>query len=230
MNKNIVLIPARSGSKRIKNKNLKVCGGKPLIYWTLKAAQNAKNINEIYVSTDSNKIANFCKKEGAIIPFIRPRKLSNSKTEMLDVLKHFNQYLIESNIKCDSITLLQPTSPLRKPSDIDRCINIYYEVKPDSVVTVCSLKDIVKPKTIMYPKEKSKLASNLFTELALKNKELNKKLFFRNGPAIIVIRPSNLSKNTIFGKKISYSMMPIERSVDIDIDYDFFLANLLLSR
>lgn len=79
-----VLICARGGSKGLKNKNIKFFAGKPLIYWTISLAKKLKEVDEIFVSTDSNKIANISKKYGAKVPFMRPKKLaSDSSSEWL---------------------------------------------------------------------------------------------------------------------------------------------------
>ena len=227
--KNIVLIPARSGSQRIKNKNFKICGGKPLIYWTLNAAKKSKKVDQIYVSTDSKKISNYCQKEGALIPYLRPPRLSNSKTLMIDVIKHFYSFILKNNIQCNSLILLQPTSPLRKSEDIDNCLKIYNKLKPNSVVSVCKLNQTVKLNTIMYKKNNFNFVKNFLSDSEIKKKSGKNELLYRNGPAVVVLNPVNLSKNSLFGKKISYYEMPIERSVDIDVDYDFRIADLLLS-
>ena len=84
----IAVIPARSKSKRIKNKNLKLIGGKPIIAWTIEAAKKSKIFKKIIVSTDCIKIANVAKKYGAEIPFLRPKNLSDDQTNIKDVMIH----------------------------------------------------------------------------------------------------------------------------------------------
>lgn len=131
------VIPARSGSKGIKNKNLRRVMDKPLIYYTIKEALNYKEIYKTIVSTDSLEIAETAKKYGAEVPFIRPKKLAKDNTPMLEVLKHA---LIECeclySLKIDGIVLLDPTSPLRRKDDIEAMINIYLKKKPDLIIAV----------------------------------------------------------------------------------------------
>ena len=86
---NIAVIPARSGSKRIKNKNIKSFRKKPIIYWSIRAARKSKIFKKIYVSTDSKKIANVAKRFGAEVPFLRSRKLSNDKAGTSAVIRDF---------------------------------------------------------------------------------------------------------------------------------------------
>ena len=85
--KRLLVIPARSGSKRIKNKNIKLFNGKPIISYPIQAAIKSKLFNKIHVSTDSVKIANICKKLGIPDEFLRPKKLSGDKVTLFDVMK-----------------------------------------------------------------------------------------------------------------------------------------------
>ncbi len=131
------VIPAREGSKGIKNKNLKEILNKPLIYYTIKEALCYDKIFKTIVTTDSEKIAEFSKKYGAEVPFIRPKKLARDNTPMLEVLKHT---LLKCehiySLKINGVVLLDPTSPLRKKNNINEMINIFKEKQPDLVVEV----------------------------------------------------------------------------------------------
>ena len=82
------LIPARSGSKRIKNKNIYELNGKPLIQYTIEAAKNSKLLDDVIVSTDSKRIAEIANNFNINVPFLRPKKLSGDKIEMIEVIKH----------------------------------------------------------------------------------------------------------------------------------------------
>ena len=94
----IAIIPARAGSKRIKNKNIKKFNNKPIIYWSIKAAINSKIFDEVIVSTDSMKIKNIAEKYGAKVPFKRPKKLSGDFTSTRDVIKHAINFLRKQNL------------------------------------------------------------------------------------------------------------------------------------
>ena len=111
----LAVIPARSGSKRVKNKNIKSLGGKPLIAHTILSAKKSKYINDICLTTDSIKIKKIGINHGLFVPFLRSKNLSNNSALTInvvkDAIKKFEKYC---NTKYDYILLLQPTCPFRK--------------------------------------------------------------------------------------------------------------------
>ena len=126
----LAIIPARSGSKGLPDKNIKLLCGKPLLAWSIESALDSAYIDEVVVSTDSSVYADIAKSYGANVPFLRPESLSSDTTTTFDVLEHCIQYYKESLGKnYDYIVLLEPTSPLRiknspqSLSDIDRAIH-----------------------------------------------------------------------------------------------------------
>ena len=118
--KNIAIIPARSGSKGLKDKNIRLLNGKPLLAYSVEAALESEQFDEVMVSTDSEKYAEIAKEWGANVPFLRSAELSSdtatSKDVILDVLKRY----AESGQVFDTFSLLQPTSPLRTAENICR--------------------------------------------------------------------------------------------------------------
>ena len=130
----VAIIPARGGSKRVQNKNIKELGSKPLIYYTIEEAKKSKFIDKIYVTTDSAEIAYISDSYGVSV-ISRPKHLAEDDTPTLSVLKHAIGE-IEKDIRIQAIVLLQPTSPLRKSKLIDKCIEKYISLQCDSVVTV----------------------------------------------------------------------------------------------
>ena len=124
--KNVVFIFARSGSKGLKNKNIKKFAGKPLLYWTIKQAKKIKNIDDIILSTDSAKIAKIGKKYGASVYFLRPKKLANDQSPEWLSWKHAAKFIeIKFNTKLKKIIVLPVTSPCREIRDINKCIKLY---------------------------------------------------------------------------------------------------------
>ena len=111
----LAIIPARGGSKGLPNKNIKCMNGKPLIYWTIKRAQESKYIDNIFVSTDSAAIANICVQQcNQNIDQLRPLELAQDSTSSADVIRYTIEYLESKNQTYDYMILLEPTSPLRK--------------------------------------------------------------------------------------------------------------------
>ena len=89
----VILIPARSGSKRIKNKNLKLFNNQPLIYWTIKAALESNYLDRVIVSTEDEEIAEIAKSFSAEVPFMRPASLAQDSSQSIDLVLHALQYI-----------------------------------------------------------------------------------------------------------------------------------------
>lgn len=121
----LALIPARSGSKSIKNKNIIPYKGKPLIYHSIKIALKSKLINKIIVSTDSEKYKKISVKFGAEVPFLRPKKISSDNSIDYDYILHATKYLIKNNYSPDLIVLLRPSTPNRDVNMVDKGIRYF---------------------------------------------------------------------------------------------------------
>jgi len=134
---NIAIIPARSGSKGIPNKNIIDFMGKPLIYWSILNAKSAKCIDRVIVSTDSFEIAKISKFYGAEV-LIRPTELASDETKTIDVLKFHSKEIVDFR----NLFVLQPTSPLRKKSLIDDCYLSYIKNKSTNLATGYICKQI----------------------------------------------------------------------------------------
>ena len=134
---NIVgVVFARGNSQGIKNKNLLKINKLSLVELAIKQAYGTKVIKKVYISSENKKILVKAKKQNAIVPFIRPKKLATNKSSELLSWKHFANYLIKKNKKVDFIVSIPTTSPLRKPADIKKCINLAIKGNYDVVLTV----------------------------------------------------------------------------------------------
>jgi len=218
----ICLIPARGGSKGIKLKNIKIFAGEPLIGHTIKAAINSKLIDNIYVSTDNEDIAEISLNYGVEV-IKRPKELARDETKTIEVVLDFiNKINIDSEENI--IILLQPTSPLRKTKDIDDAIKIYLENKCESVISVNKINhsplwsfNLVEG--YLKPFFKQEYLEQRRQELPI--------LFAPNG-AIYISSPKILRKYlSFFGSKIIPYIMPFENSIDIDSEEDFELAEII---
>jgi N-acylneuraminate cytidylyltransferase len=118
----IATICARGGSKGLPGKNIRDFHGKPLIVHSIEQALACPQIDAVYVSTDDSAIADIARSAGALVPFMRPADLSQDTTPKLPVLAHLLAFLTASGVKIERLVDLQPTSPLRKPSDITRAL------------------------------------------------------------------------------------------------------------
>jgi CMP-N,N'-diacetyllegionaminic acid synthase len=227
MNKKVLaIIPARAGSKGVPDKNIKDINEKPLIAWTLIEAQKSKIIDKIIVSTDSSHYASLCKNFGVDVPFIRPSNISNDKTSSEEVVIHAIKWLeTKNNYTSDYILLLQPTSPLRTLSDIDLAINIAYEKNADSVVSV---EKVIKHPHYMRRINKDGLLEN-YTNRRLTNirrQDLDE-VFVLNG-AIFLVKTEVILNGSWYGNECYPIIMPQERSIEIDSQFDFYLSDLIM--
>ena len=219
----LAIIPARGNSKRLPNKNIKPLMGKPLIAYTIDAAQKSKYITRIVVTTDNVKISQAAKEYGAEV-IKRPKIIAKDTAPVVKAIKHTVEFLKnKENYQPEIIALLQPTSPLKKPEDIDRTIKKFIDKKADSVQSFCKIKEhpyyafkILKDKAIPLDKKN-------FTK---RFQDLPK--FYRESGAVYVFKTSLLKRNTMYGKKNYAIVMPYERSIDVDSWLDFEIAKLII--
>ena len=135
--KHLAVITARSGSKGLKDKNIKLLEGKPLLVYSIEAARQSGKFDCIHVSTDSEKYAQIAREHGADVPFLRDAALATDTAGTWDVLRAVVQQYAAIGQQFDTITLLQPTSPLRDAADIKMAFEIFEEKNAQSVVSVC---------------------------------------------------------------------------------------------
>lgn len=215
------IVPARSGSKRLSNKNITDFCGKPLIAWTIEAALGSEFLNVINVSTDCQHIANIARSFGASISQLRPSHLATDTSNLFDVIRF---HLNELEKLPDYILLLQPTSPLRQTRDIDAVITLLKNY--DAVISVTK-----NPKPSSWSKVlNSDLNLAPFHKSASIKKQSQqlKQEYFINGAIYIVSTSRFLEEETFFlsSKVVGYEM-PFNRSVDIDTKLDLVIASAL---
>ncbi len=221
-NKILAIIPARKGSKRIPKKNLRKFNGKPLIYWSIKAAVESKYIDKVIVSTDSKLIKAISIKYGSDVPFIRPKKISTSSSKSSDVIIH----ALNSIKGYDYIVYLQPTSPLRNQKDIDDSIKLGIN---NNVKSLASFSNSLHhdPNIIFeFDKNKKKLKKTSFA----KSENKRSSYFVLNG-AIFLLETKWFKDNKkfIYKDTLPY-IMDQKRSVDIDNSFDFEIAEYLMKK
>mgnify|MGYP001058348664 FL=1 len=221
---NLAIIPARSGSKGIKDKNILLINKKPLLAYTIESAIKSKCFDIIFVSTDSKKYAEIAKKYGANVDFLRSKKNSLDSSKSIDCILETVGNFFKKGIYCKTVTLLQPTSPLRDENDIKNAFKIFRNKKADSVISVC---ESTHP-TFLY--NTLKKGNSLHNFIA--NKDLHKlrqdvsKEYYVNG-AIYILKPSNGYE--YYGHKSYAYLMSKKHSVDINDLFDAKFAEFLLN-
>jgi CMP-N,N'-diacetyllegionaminic acid synthase len=223
----LAIIPARSGSKGLKNKNIKKINGKPMINYTVEAALKSEIFSNVIVSTDSQEYAEIAKKDGAEVPFVRPKKISTDEATTTDVILHAISEMEKRNGRYDYFMLLQPTSPLRTAKNIKQAYSLLKEKNANAVVSVCET-------------EHNPLWSNTLDESLSLDNFINKRqdkrrqelpTYYRLNGAIYLAKVSYYMKhnNFYFNRSCAYIMNKRE-SIDVDDMIDFRLAEILMNK
>ena len=201
----LAIITARKGSKRLKKKNIKILGKKPLINWTIDFAKNINLFDDILVTTDDVEILNIAKKKNIIAPWLRPKKLSTDKASSYSAVIHALRWYEKNKKRIDCICLLQPTSPFRSKKNLNDAFKIFKQTKK-SVISV------------MKKKVKNPLSKKKY-----ENKQFN--IFMPSG-SFFLISPKELKlfKNFINHNNYLYLINNPKENIDINDLSDWKLA------
>ncbi len=210
----LCVIPARSGSKGIKNKNMVYLKGKPLIYWTIKVAKKIRYFDKIVVSTNSKKIKKFSEKNKVEVPYLRSEKLASDKTPMDDVIRDILKYYKNFNYLPYAVVILQPTSPFRQLSTINNACKIFIKKKLDSLISIEEIKHNHNPK-YLFSNKKNFLKNTLKT-LQKKKFRQSEKVYFGLDGGVIFITKTKVINKYIIGGKIGFIKVKMPESIDID--------------
>jgi CMP-N-acetylneuraminic acid synthetase len=214
----VCLIPARTNSKRLKNKNFLNFNGKSLLEWSLIFSKKVKNFDRIIFSTDNLKIFKLRKKYPDIIFLKRPKKIAKDDTPMSSVIRHAINYLKEKGENYDAVALLQPTSPLRKVSTIRKSILKFKKDSPDYLASVKKLDHVCYPNMIISKKNKKFIQRKNFDI----HKNKSEKYFHLDGGVIFIYKLP--SKNYRLNGKGAFVEVKFPESIDINDKKDLIIA------
>lgn len=223
--KRLVIIPARGGSKRIKNKNIKKLLGTPLIGYSIQAVLKSKLFDKIHISSDNKKILSFANKLGVKTDFIRPTRLSNDNTSLAPVLKYVVDEYFKMGIKYDEVWLIYATNPFVNETIIKRCSKKFIKEK--------SKKPLITVSEYNYPPEWAQYTNLQNILVPINKKKLKtrsqdlRKSFCDAG--MINIYPSSVFYKNLKNMKYTPFVLPAWESIDIDYLSDFKLAEQLMS-
>jgi len=227
------LIPARGGSKGIPRKNIKPLAGKPLLAWTVEAALASRRLDRVVVSTDDAEIAAVARACGAEVPFMRPPELARDDTPGDAVVLHAIEWLCGNGATApEYLMLLQPTCPLRETVDIDGAVDLARQRDAAAVVSVVEVSQ--HPCYARCIAADGRLTSflDLLNRGGTPRAEPTRRqdlpeVYTENG-AIFMARPSFFRQaRTFFTPETHAYVMPPERSLDIDGEWSFLLAELI---
>lgn len=225
--KNLAIIPARSGSKGLKNKNIKELNGIPLMGYSIDAAIRSREFAEVMVSTDSEIYSDVARKYGASVPFLRSNEKSNDVASSWEVvIEVLNKYK-ETGILFDTVCLLQPTSPLRDANDIVDAYKLLENHSIDSVTSVCEVEH--SPLWSMQLSED--LSLNEFNKICedIPRQKLGK--YYRLNGAIYIRKIEYLNDTIVIKNQNDIALiMDRSSSIDIDTNDDFELAEFYIKK
>ena len=222
----LAVIPARGGSKGLPGKNIKPLLGKPLIVWTIENAKESKYIDQICVSTDSPEIAAVAESAGVKVPFLRPAELAGDKSTSFEVAKHAIGFYRNLGQEFEYIVLLEPTSPIRKKTDIDEMLEKLNNssLNFDSIVSIGAtnfstslLLEIINETEFRFP---------AVTKITRRQDDTPH--FYPFGVAYISKINVLLDEKTFYPKRQTYFIIDRSQCYEIDDIYDFTCVEQIL--
>lgn len=233
----LAIIPARKGSRRVPHKNTRILGGKPLICWTFEAAKQAKTLSRIIVSTDDEKVKKLAEQQGIEVPFFpRPADISEDVDTAL-VLRHALEHLERAEGYLPSyVVTLQCTSPFRTSEDVDGCVRAIKnlrDVNGNSYDTVITVTEVQQHPEWMF-KECQRGHGRLvpYLNVNLQGDRLVSqnlpKVYYPTGAVYVNVRELITKHGRMFGWNIYGYHVPRERSIDLETEVDFVIAEALL--
>ena len=224
--RNIAIIPARSGSKGLKDKNIRMLNGKPLMAYTIEAALKSKCFDVVMVSTDSKKYARIAKEYGAEVPFLRNEETSQDKTSPWDVMKEVLEKYKELGEEFDTFALLQPTSPLRTAKDIKNAYAELAEKKANAVVSMCELECSMH---LVNTLPKSLSMKGFISQEQYNKRRQDIRPYYRFNGAIYISKVKSFMKHmNIYDDKCYAYIMDRNSSYDIDDLNDLKIVEALM--
>jgi N-acylneuraminate cytidylyltransferase/CMP-N,N'-diacetyllegionaminic acid synthase len=221
------LIPARSGSKGIPGKNIRLLKGKPLICYTIEVALTSKYLNRTIISTDSDEIAAIAREANAEVPFIRPAHLADDNIPMYDVMVHAVHEMKKIDWMPDILVLLQPTSPFRTVTHLDEAIEKFQK---SSSTCLVSVKKVKENPYWMKSLKNGYLHSFLEDEPFIHSRQSLPVIYYPNGAIFIWKTDYLLSSTQQLPKDTTPFEMDVLSSLDLDEEIDWLFAEFLLSK
>jgi len=223
-NRVLAIIPARGGSKGVPGKNVRPLGGRPLIAWTIAAAREAACIHHAVVSSDDDRVLRIAQQWGAPAIARRPAHLATDEADVMETILHLLDQVEDAY---DHVVLLQPTSPLRTAADIDAAFALYRHSGAPACVSVAPAP---KSPYRMYELDDGRRLRPLLEPREAARRQDLPPVHVLNGAIYIAGIPwLRRTRAFLTDETVAY-LMPAERSVDIDTELDFALAETILQR
>lgn len=217
---------ARGGSKGVPRKNVRMLGGKPLIAYSIQCAIACPSLGKITVSTEDDEIARISKVWGADVPFMRPVELATDTASEWDAWKHAIAWFEDRGDPFDILVSLPATSPFRDVSDVEACLARLLE-SPEADAAIAVKEAERSPFFNMVKLDEQGYASLASAGSSVKRRQDAPKIFDITTVAYAVRTKFIMNSTGLFPSKLLTITVPPERALDIDLPYDFLLAELL---
>lgn len=223
------LVTARSGSKGVPDKNIKMLNGLPLLAYRIKSVLTFADPKDVWVSTDSEGYAKIAQGYGATVPFIRPAGLATDKATSVDVTLHAMNWAESNGLHYDAVGLLQPTSPFVKPESLVRALGeLFSDSAVDSVVAVRELSH-----SNFYVQKKSRFLSTIAQKIAgravMRRQDIEPEITPCGGFYISKWEPFKENKTFYSNSTVGYIVSDLE-GLDIDEPLDWLWCEFLLEK
>jgi CMP-N,N'-diacetyllegionaminic acid synthase len=224
----LAIIPARKGSKGIKNKNLQLIGKKPIVQYALESAKDSRKLDSIVVSSDDRKILRLARALEIGIALPRPLRLALDQTPMTSVIKHvLRWYKQEFERYPENVVLLQPTSPFRTGKDIDDALRTYETRACTSLVSVCEVSQHPAECVSMEPDGTLRLLRINAAQMATRRQQY-RPFYFVDGSIYVFDVSRFLATGAVLDSSSHIHIQPKSHSIDIDDTYTLSLARAMV--
>lgn len=224
----LALVTARGGSKGLPGKNLRPLLGKPLIAWSIEHGLASRYVDDVVVSTDDEGIASAARAHGAQLPFMRPAELASDTATSVDVILHAVDTLAGEGRRYDLLVLLEPTSPLREPADIDRALEtLLANPQAESIVGVAKVES--GHPAFLLRRDGDFLAPYSQQEFGAKRRQDISELFFLEGTVYVSWVESLRRRRGFYHERTLPHIVPKYKSFEIDDITDFVVVEALMA-
>jgi CMP-N,N'-diacetyllegionaminic acid synthase len=222
------IVTARGGSKGIPHKNIVPLLGKPLLAYTAETALAAKHLTRLVLSTDDEEIARVGFSCGLDVPFMRPQQLARDETPTIPVLQDVVRKLEARGESYDAVFTLQPTTPLRRPEDIDGAIELLERTGADSVISFVDVGEKHPARMKIITPDNRVIDPPFAEQFEGQRRQDLPKLYLREGSIYLTRRAVLMEQNSLKGRDCRAWIVPAEQACNIDTPFDLFVAEQML--
>lgn len=223
----LAIIPARGGSKGLPGKNIKEMCGKPLIAWSIEHAQKSKYVDDLFISTDSQEIANVAEKYGAPCPELRPTELARDTAPSSEFIIYTLEKMKKERLNFDYFILLEPTSPLRDVEDVDKSIEMLVDNPESESVVGVAMSGTIHPAFMVVVGKNGYLQALEPDKQTLRRQDLPNVYFFE-GSVYVSKVDAYLKKKTFYHDKTVPYIVPDWKSHEVDDYVDFKVIETIM--